>query len=117
MILREKRDRELKSRVLVELLVMILLMLLLPVDGKGSPVEKLAYPEVPRITCEELKQLMDKGVDLVLVDTRLESNFKRGHLKGAINIPDIPPPPVTEEMIKEKLMMLPRDKLIVFYCD
>jgi predicted sulfurtransferase len=106
-----------KNEVLVELMMVILLVLLLPMAGEGSPEEKLAYPEVPRITCEELKQLMDKEVALVLVDTRLESSFKRGYLKGAINVPDTSLSPITEEIIKGKLMMLPRDKLIVLYCD
>jgi hypothetical protein len=79
--------------------------------------ERFYLPEIPRITSEELKQLMDNGADVVLVDTRLEISFKAGHLKGAINIPATPLPPRTEEMIKKELLMLPRDKLIVLYCD
>ena len=81
------------------------------------PEEALYLPEVPRITCEELKQLIDEGVDLLLVDTRFEDSFERGHISGAINIPYTPLPPLTEEMVTERLLMLPRDKLIVLYCD
>jgi len=105
-----------KSKVLLGLL-MVILLALLPIARWAPAEEKLAHPEVPRITCEELKQLMDKGVDLALVDTRFETSFKRGHIKRAINIPDTPLPPFTEEIIEMKLMMLPRDKLIVLYCD
>lgn len=84
---------------------------------EAVPEEGLYLPEVPRITCEELKQLIDEGVDLVLVDNRFESSFERGHISGAINIPYTPLPPLTEEMVTERLLMLPRDKLIVLYCD
>lgn len=79
--------------------------------------EEVYLPEIPRITCEELKQAMDEGVGLVLVDTRIDFSFKEEHIPGAINIPDTPLPPLTEEMITAKLLMLPRDKLIALYCD
>jgi len=73
---------------------------------------------VPLITCEELKKMMDEGIDLVLVDTRLESSYKRDpHIRGAINIPDAALPPMTEQIIDIKLMELPWDQTIVFYCD
>lgn len=79
--------------------------------------EGFMLPEIPRITCEELKQSMDNEVDFVLVDTRFKISFKDGHLIGAINIPDTPLPPLTLEMIEAKLLELPRDKLIILYCD
>jgi rhodanese-related sulfurtransferase len=73
---------------------------------------------VPMITCEELKKMMDEGADLVLVDTRLESGFQRDpHIPGAINIPDTTLPPMTEMTIEAKLMSLPWDQTVVFYCD
>lgn len=78
-----------------------------------APEEALYLPEVPRITCEELKALMDEGTDLVLVDTRIDFSFESEHIQGAINIPDT----LTEEMIEAKLLELPKDKLIVLYCD
>lgn len=77
-----------------------------------------AQVAVPLITCEELKKMMDEGADLVLVDTRLESNYKRDpHITGAINVPDTALPPMTEQVIEIKLMALPWDQTIVFYCD
>ena len=77
--------------------------------------EQLAHLEVPQITCEELKHLMDEGADLVIVDTRWEGSYKMEHIKGAINIPDTPIPPVTQQIIDIKLMALPWDKTIIFY--
>ncbi len=82
-----------------------------------------ALPEIPRITCELLKQMMDRGDVLVLVDARAQWGFKGGYLPGAINIPnELVPPALPEEMEEApielmKLMMLPKDKLVIFYCD
>ena len=80
----------------------------------GTPAGEV----VPRITCEELKQMMDDGVELAVVDTRWEGAFKRGpHIKGAVNIPGAALPPMNDQIIEIKLMALPWDKTIVFYCD
>ena len=47
---------------------------------------KMEINEVPRITCEELKQLIDKGENVVIIDTRKSSGYNAEHIKGAINI-------------------------------
>ena len=71
--------------------------------------------EVPRITCEELKQLIDKGEDRVVIDTRTRSSYDNEHIKGAVNIYYSPSQfQMESEMI---LSALPWDKLLVFYCD
>jgi rhodanese-related sulfurtransferase len=89
-----------------------------PDKDKSSAEEQSAQEAVPRITCEELKRMMDEGVDLVVVDTRWEGSYKRGpRIKGAVNIPGAAMPPMTEQIIEIKLMALPWDKTIVFYCD
>ena len=73
---------------------------------------------IPRITCEELKQMMGGGADSVLVDAgSVERGYNMGHLPGAISIPNQPEASYTEEWITMKLEGLPTDKLIVFYCD
>lgn len=77
-----------------------------------------AQSEVSVVTCEEVKTMIDEGAEIVLVDTRLESNFQREpHIKGAINIPDTVLPPMTEQTIEAKLMGLPWNQSIIFYCD
>lgn len=86
-----------------------------PENEESLPEENLVHPELPRVTCEELKQLMDEGANLLLVDTRGESHFKKEHITGAINIPNNPFPPFTEQMIEIRLGMLPQDRLIIFY--
>lgn len=70
--------------------------------------------EATRITCQELKQLMDEGERLVVVDIR-GGGYDSEHIKGAINISYDPSgDPMEREMT---LTALPADKLMVIYCD
>ena len=71
--------------------------------------------EVPRITCEELKQLIDRGGEVVLIDTRDNTSYIREHIKGAVNIYYDPSGfSMDREMT---LAALPMDRLLVPYCD
>ena len=70
---------------------------------------------MPRITCEELKQLIDNGEKVVIIDTRKNSGYNAEHIKEAVNIYYNPAgDPVEREMT---LAALPLDTLLVFYCD
>jgi hypothetical protein len=79
--------------------------------------ESFALPDIPRITCEQLKELIDKKAVLLLIDSRSEMMFEKEHLKGAMNIPNVPLPPLTEEIIKTRISSLPKDQPIIIYCD
>jgi 3-mercaptopyruvate sulfurtransferase SseA len=95
--------------------LMIWIMILSAACASGmrttTPPPKACEPtdNLPRITAEELKKLMDEGADLVVVDTLYPYWYKKGHIKGAINFP-------WAETIKEPTV-LPRTKLVVLYCD
>jgi len=86
------------------------------IPGPPSPEELAAQdfvlPELPRITCEQLKQMMDNGEPLVVVDTRLEFFFNMGHLPQSIDIPFQP-----EDEQTARFLALPKDRPIIFYCD
>ena len=86
------------------------------IPGPPSPEELAAQnfvlPELPRITCEQLKQMMDNGEPLVVVDTRLEFFFNMGHLPQSIDIPY-----QLEDEQTASLLALPKDRPIIFYCD
>jgi hypothetical protein len=69
-------------------------------------------PDIPRITAQTLKQMLDAGTPLVLIDSRMRDLFDMGHIKGAKNIPN---DDKTARDAKFKLFC-PND-LIVFYCD
>jgi rhodanese-related sulfurtransferase len=94
------------------------LILLLPLIGlinAFSAEEKVVLPNLPRITAEELKQMIDKGSDFVAVDVRDGGSYEAGHIKGAVNIYyDATADPMDRQMM---LIALPMDKLIVTYCD
>ncbi|MBN2320603.1 MAG: rhodanese-like domain-containing protein [Acidobacteria bacterium] len=77
--------------------------------------EDIVLPDLPRISVEELKGMVDKNADIVIVDTRDGGSYAAGHIKGAINIPyDVTSDPMQRQMM---LIALPMDKLIVTYCD
>ena len=91
----------------------ILLMVLIPLTVGG---EEVMFPNLPRITVEEVKNKIDRGdKDFVLLDVRDNASYSAGHLKGAVNIYyDPTSDPMSRQMI---LMALPMDRLIVTYCD
>lgn len=95
------------------------MMLTLPVLACTGPyaasAEEAVLPDIPRITVEDLKQQMEAGADMVIIDTRDSASYEAGHLKGAINIYYNPTADPTERQMM--LIALPMEKLLVTYCD
>jgi rhodanese-related sulfurtransferase len=90
-----------------------LLVNVFPVTLLGA--EEIVLPNLPRITAEELKQMIETKADVVIVDTRDNGSYESGHIKGAVNVYyDSTGDPTDRQMM---LMALPMDKLIVTYCD
>jgi len=79
--------------------------------------EGYTNPEIPRITCEDLKQQMDSPGDFIIIDTRAEPVFNMGHLAGAIRILYNNATPEALEVMDQQLATLPDGKLKIFYCD
>jgi len=69
------------------------------------------HKEIPRITIEELKQKMDSGADIVVLDAQPKALYDKGHIKGAQSFP------WTSKLTGEDVKQLPRSKLIIVYCD
>ena len=70
---------------------------------------------MPRITCEELRQMIGKGENVVIVDTRQSSGYNAERIKGAINIYY---DPSGYQMDRDMMLAaLPVNTLTVFYCD
>lgn len=77
--------------------------------------EEVVLPDLPRISVEKLKKMIDENAEVVIVDTRDGGSYSSGHIKGAINIPyDVTSDPMQRQMM---LIALPMDKMIVTYCD
>jgi len=94
------------------LFLLSVIVFIFPEPGESADV---AHPEFNRINAEELKQLMDKKSDLILIDSRDSEKYNREHIESALNIHfDDSGDPISRKM---SLMALPMDKLIVVYCD
>ncbi len=69
---------------------------------------------IRRISCEELKRLMDSGEKVVIIDTRENTEYSAGHIQGAVNIYyNALGDPQERELM---LSVLPGDTLLVPYC-
>ena len=78
-------------------------------------VEDVVLPDLPRISAEKLKQMIDEKADIVIVDTRDSGSYAAGHIQGAINIHyDVTSDPMQRQMM---LIALPMDKIVIAYCD
>ncbi len=60
-------------------------------------------------TAVELKQLIDSGQTLFLLNPLSEIEFNEGHIPGSVNIP-------AEEILKTKRLPMNKEMLIVTYC-
>jgi rhodanese-related sulfurtransferase len=106
---------KMKNRAFVLMIMALPLIALASALPVVTAKEEVVLPNIPRITAEELKQMIDKGADLVAIDTRDSGSYDAGHLKGAINIYYNPTADPTERQMM--LIALPMEKLIVTYCD
>ncbi len=68
-------------------------------------------PGVTEIKTDELKAAIDRGMDVLVVDSRPVRRFYQAHLPGAISIP-------IDMAEEQKKKLLPEDKniMLVFYC-
>jgi rhodanese-related sulfurtransferase len=72
-----------------------------------------SFPELPRITCEQLKDMIDNKESLILIDTRVTLIYDMGNIPQSINIPI----DMEEIDLFDRLLMLPKDKPVIVYCD
>ena len=70
-----------------------------------------AQADVPRISLQELKGMMDKGTPVMIIDVQPAGIYAEGHIKGAISLP------ASQRIKLEDVWDFPYDKLIVTYCD
>ncbi len=77
-----------------------------PVTEAGSMPTTLS--QVPRIKPQQLKEKLDAGEDVIVVDARSRESYERLHIPGALSIPL----PEVEERHGE----LSKEKKIVLYC-
>jgi len=71
----------------------------------GTPTE---LSEIPRISKEELLQKLENRENVLLADTRYESEYNQGHIKEAVSAP-------YSEIVLRKWQP-PPDQEVVLYC-
>jgi len=67
--------------------------------------------DIPRISIQELKAMMDKGTEITIIDAQPKEIYKEGHIKGAISIP------WKSQIALEDVWSIPSDATIITYCD
>ena len=67
--------------------------------------------DVPRITIQELKEMMDKGTEVMIIDTQPRVIYAMGHIKGAVSLP------WKSQILLEDVWSLASDVPVVTYCD
>ena len=97
-------------------IVSALLVLLLLVACQGADASQVGSSdsipattaEVPRIRVTELKELLDAGEEVIIVDSRSLRSYEASHIAGAISMPLLE--------VDERYNELPQDSKIVLYC-
>ena len=70
-----------------------------------------AQADMPRISLQDLKAMIDKGTPVTIIDVQPRSIYEEGHIKGAISLP------ASKRIALEDVWSIPSDRLIVTYCD
>ena len=69
-----------------------------------------ADEDIPRISIQDLKKMMDDGEEITVIDVQPVVIYNRGHIKGAVSIP------WKTQLRLEDVWSLPNGVPIVTYC-
>jgi 3-mercaptopyruvate sulfurtransferase SseA len=90
--------------------------LAIPIQEKPAQAKEAEpFPDVLRVTAEEIQRLAKGGAKVVMVDTDDPVAYESEHIQGAVNIPYDPTHDAHEQ--DQTLSALPGDRLVVFYCN
>lgn len=76
-------------------------------SGVVTNSDELLYEQ---INAEKAKEIMDSGIEYIIIDSRTEEEFAQGHIEGAILIPEYEIADRAESELPKK------DALILVYC-
>jgi rhodanese-related sulfurtransferase len=83
-------------------------------NSNSTAPKKVIHPEVLRIPAAELKDLLAKKADIIVIDVNPKDFFDSWHIPSAINIPYNSMDGVANR--EKRLKSIPVGKLIVLYC-
>lgn len=69
-----------------------------------------AQENIPRISIQELKKMMDQGDEITIIDVQPKAIYYKGHIKGAVSIP------WKSQLVLEDVWTLPGGVPIITYC-
>lgn len=69
-----------------------------------------AQDNIPRISIQELKKMMDQGGEVTIIDVQPKAIYDKGHIKGAVSIP------WKSQLVLEDVWTLPGGVPIITYC-
>jgi rhodanese-related sulfurtransferase len=92
-----------KARARLGLVLLTLLLAL-----AACQAQPRTQDEVPRIAPSVLKNRLDSGDNILVVDARSADEYAQEHIAGAISVP--------LSDLEARMSELPRDQEIVFYC-
>jgi rhodanese-related sulfurtransferase len=104
------------------LLVSLLLAAIASCSGPPPWRGQLEGIGVRFISARELKAMLDRREDFVLIDARDEVWYRAGRIPGAISIPAEDAPLAAVDVSRPKRLLFPerlpqdRGRLLVFYC-
>ena len=99
---KEKGDKKMKR-----LLALVIPFLLLAGCSANTAGESASFLEISQ---SEAMEIMDTQENFIILDVRRPDEFKEGHIKNAINIPN-------ETIGEDEIPALPqKDQLILVYC-
>jgi len=76
-----------------------------PLVEEGVPVTS---GQVPRITPQELKALLDADGSVVVIDTRSRASYEQGHIPNATHLP--------ASEVDSRYQEISKDVKVVLYC-
>ncbi len=79
-----------------------------PITSSGTQAPA-AGSDAPRITMDEFKKLYDDPAKRpLIIDVRAKTAYDQGHIKGSVSFP--------EADVDARIAELPKDKLVIAYC-
>lgn len=76
-------------------------------QGEDNSINHLGYEQITQV---EAKEIMDSGVEYILIDARTDEEFASGHIEGAILIPEYEIASRAEQELPDK------NAIILVYC-
>ncbi len=74
----------------------------------GMIGENIGKGEINFIESEQLEEMIKKDIDFILLDVRTEEEYRKGHIRGSINI--------SVNKLRDNMNQLEKEKPIVVYC-